>query len=148
MLRIDKFLMMDRLPNTCSKIRTQSGGVGFSEQPAYQISYKVKAAGCDYDHLPPAGCRHCARDIPLADRLRTRLLVVSKEARMVVHPYYNNWTGTLVNALPTICKTFDVPQQEGRPDWYADRTRGSPPGLLVIAKTRWRILPSVLRPLH
>jgi 23S rRNA pseudouridine1911/1915/1917 synthase len=63
------------------------------------------------------------------------LLVVNKPAGMVVHPAYQNWSGTLVNALAFHFK--DLPNRangEGNPG-LVHRIDKDTSGLLVIAKT-------------
>jgi 23S rRNA pseudouridine1911/1915/1917 synthase len=63
------------------------------------------------------------------------LLVVDKPAGMVVHPAYNNWTGTLVNALVYHFQNLpEMPDNEGRPG-LVHRIDKDTSGLLVIAKT-------------
>jgi len=68
------------------------------------------------------------------------LLVVNKDAGMVVHPGHNNWTGTLVNAL--VHHFQDLPataNNEGRPG-LVHRIDKDTSGLLVIAKTEASIV--------
>src|SRR5690606_1750638 len=63
------------------------------------------------------------------------LLVVNKPAGMVVHPAYNNWNGTLVNALAWHFKNLPTMENnEGRPG-LVHRIDKDTSGLLVIAKT-------------
>lgn len=63
------------------------------------------------------------------------LLVVNKPAGMVVHPAYNNWTGTLVNALAFHFQNLPtMPENHGRPG-LVHRIDKDTSGLLVIAKT-------------
>ena len=54
---------------------------------------------------------------------------------MVVHPAYNNWSGTLVNALAFHFKNLPtMPDNQGRPG-LVHRIDKDTSGLLVIAKT-------------
>jgi 23S rRNA pseudouridine1911/1915/1917 synthase len=63
------------------------------------------------------------------------LLVVNKPPGMVVHPAYNNWTGTLVNALAFHFQNLPtMPDNHGRPG-LVHRIDKDTSGLLVIAKT-------------
>jgi 23S rRNA pseudouridine1911/1915/1917 synthase len=63
------------------------------------------------------------------------LLVINKPAGMVVHPAYQNWSGTLVNALSYhFSKLPEMPDNEGRPG-LVHRIDKDTSGLLVIAKT-------------
>jgi len=62
--------------------------------------------------------------------------VVNKEAGMVVHPAYNNWSGTLVNALAYHFKNLpEMDGNEGRPG-LVHRIDKNTSGLLVIAKSK------------
>lgn len=62
------------------------------------------------------------------------LMVVNKEAGMVVHPGYNNYTGTLVNALLYHIRNLPEHGDEGRPG-LVHRIDKDTSGLILIAKT-------------
>jgi len=63
------------------------------------------------------------------------LLVLNKPAGMVVHPAFNNWSGTLVNALTYHFRQLPtMKNNEGRPG-LVHRIDKNTSGLLVIAKT-------------
>ena len=63
------------------------------------------------------------------------ILIVNKEAGMVVHPAYNNWSGTLVNALAHHFQQLPTMEgNDGRPGLVHRIDKGTS-GLLVIAKT-------------
>jgi len=63
------------------------------------------------------------------------LLVVNKAAGMVVHPAYQNWSGTLVNALTFHFQNLpEMVGNDGRPG-LVHRIDKDTSGLLVIAKT-------------
>ena len=63
------------------------------------------------------------------------LLVVNKPAGMVVHPAFQNWEGTLVNALAYHFQNLpEMPGNTGRPG-LVHRIDKDTSGLLVIAKT-------------
>ena len=63
------------------------------------------------------------------------LLIVNKEAGMVVHPAHQNWEGTLVNALAYHFQQLpEMEGNEGRPG-LVHRIDKDTSGLLVIAKT-------------
>jgi 23S rRNA pseudouridine1911/1915/1917 synthase len=67
------------------------------------------------------------------------LLIVNKEAGMVVHPGHGNWDGTLINALLYHLK--DVPlfkSGEIRPG-LVHRIDKNTSGILVIAKTEYAL---------
>ncbi|HJP62265.1 MAG TPA: RluA family pseudouridine synthase, partial [Mucilaginibacter sp.] len=62
------------------------------------------------------------------------VLVVNKEAGMVVHPGYNNYTGTLVNALVFHFQQLPtLPGNDGRPG-LVHRIDKDTSGLLLISK--------------
>jgi len=63
------------------------------------------------------------------------LLVINKPAGMVVHPAYQNWTGTLVNALAYHFQSLpNMKGNKGKPG-LVHRIDKDTSGLLVIAKT-------------
>ncbi|MDR3611179.1 MAG: RluA family pseudouridine synthase [Ignavibacteriaceae bacterium] len=64
------------------------------------------------------------------------LLIVNKEAGMVAHPAYANYTGTLVNALLHHINKLSNLNDLGRPG-IVHRIDKNTSGLLVIAKDEW-----------
>ena len=62
------------------------------------------------------------------------LLVVMKEAGMVVHPAYGNWTGTLVNGLMHHVEQLSEPEEETLRPGIVHRLDKDTSGLLVVAK--------------
>lgn len=139
LLRIDKFLM-DRLPNVSrSKVQEaiRSGYVKVNEQEI-KPNYKVRPSDEIIIALPepPRDTEVVPEDIPLNIIYEDEhLLVVNKQAGMVVHPAYNNWTGTLVNALAHHFQQLPTMEgNEGRPG-LVHRIDKDTSGLLVIAKT-------------
>ena len=138
-LRIDKFLM-DRLPNvTRNKVQQgiKDGFVTVNEQTV-KPNYKVHAGDEIVIALPepPRDTELVPEDIPLNIVFEDDyLLVVNKPAGMVVHPAYNNWTGTLVNALAYHFRQLPTMEgNDGRPG-LVHRIDKDTSGLLVIAKT-------------
>jgi len=138
-LRIDKFLM-DRLPNvTRNKVQNaiRDGFVRVNEGEI-KPNYKVRPQDEITISLPepPRDTEVVPEDIPLNIVFEDEyLLVVNKPAGMVVHPAYQNWTGTLVNALAYHFKNLpEMKGNEGRPG-LVHRIDKDTSGLLVIAKT-------------
>jgi 23S rRNA pseudouridine1911/1915/1917 synthase len=139
LLRIDKFLM-DRLPNvTRNKIQDaiDSGFIKVNDK-LIRPNYKVKPDDVIRVLLPePKRMEEIEPedldlDIVYED---DHLAVVNKPAGMVVHPAYQNWSGTLVNALAFHFK--DLPKREngeGNPG-LVHRIDKDTSGLLVVAKT-------------
>ena len=138
-LRIDKYLI-DRLPNV-SRSRVQAGikdgFVQVNEAPI-KPNYKVRPADTITVSLPqpPRNTEVIPEDIPLnIVHEDDDLMVVNKPAGMVVHPAYQNWTGTLVNALTFHFKNLpEMAGNDGRPG-LVHRIDKDTSGLLVIAKS-------------
>ncbi len=139
LLRIDKFLG-DRIPNSSrSKIQNaaHSGSI-LVNNVVVKPNYKVKPL----DEIsivlpyPPRENTLEPQNIPLDIIYEDdSLLVLNKQANMVVHPGYGNFDGTLVNAL---LYHFDqLPEMagnEGRPG-LVHRLDKNTTGIMVIAKT-------------
>ncbi len=138
-LRIDKFLM-DRLPNV-SRNKVQDAikdGYVLVNEASIKPNYKVRPDDVIVVALPepPRDTDVVPENIPLNIVYEDEvLLVVNKPSGMVVHPAYNNWTGTLVNALAYHFEQLPtMPENEGRPG-LVHRIDKDTSGLLVIAKT-------------
>lgn len=138
LIRIDKFLM-DRLPNvTRTKIQAgiHDGFVKVNEQPV-KPNYKVHPGDVMTISFPapPRVTDIVPENIPLNIVFEDdHLLVINKPAGMVVHPAYQNWTGTLVNALAYHFQQLPhLPGNDGRPG-LVHRIDKDTSGLLVIAK--------------
>jgi len=138
-LRIDKFLF-DRLPNASRNKIQGAIKLGFVLVNSKQIkpNYKIRPNDEIIISLPepPRDTEVIAEDIPLDIIFEDdHLLVVNKPAGMVVHPAYQNWSGTLVNALAYHFHQLpEMPDNEGRPG-LVHRIDKDTSGLLVIAKT-------------
>ncbi|WP_017259179.1 RluA family pseudouridine synthase [Pedobacter arcticus] len=138
LLRIDKFLML-RIENA-SRNRIQNAidaeNVLVNKKPI-KSSYKVKP----FDEIsivlphPPRDTEVYAEDIPLNITYEDDdVVLVNKEAGMVVHPGYGNWNGTLVNALVFHFKQLpQLPGNDGRPG-LVHRIDKDTSGLLLISK--------------
>ncbi len=139
LLRIDKFLM-DRLPNvTRTKIQTgiHEGFVKVNDK-TIKPNYKVHPSDVITVSFPepPRDTDIKPENIPLNIVFEDEhILVVNKVAGMVVHPAYQNWTGTLVNALAYHFQNLpQMPGNDGRPG-LVHRIDKDTSGLLVIAKS-------------
>ncbi|MEJ0031138.1 MAG: RluA family pseudouridine synthase [Bacteroidota bacterium] len=139
LLRIDKFLM-DRLPNV-TRTKIQEGiHLGFVRVNDHDVkpNYKIHPGDVVTVSLPepPRDTDVKPENIPLNIVFEDEhLLVVNKAAGMVVHPAYQNWTGTLVNALMYHFQNLPhMPGNEGRAG-LVHRIDKDTSGLLVIAKT-------------
>lgn len=143
LLRIDKFLM-DRLPNV-TRTKVQAGiheGFVLVNDKAVKPNYKVHPNDVVTVSLPepPRDSDVKPENIPLNIVFEDdHILVVNKSAGMVVHPAYQNWSGTLVNALTYHFQHLpNMPGNEGRPG-LVHRIDKDTSGLLVIAKTETAI---------
>lgn len=139
LLRIDKFLM-DRLPNVSRNKVQKAIRDGFVKVNEEEIKPNYKVRPGDEISIalpePPRDTDIVPEDIPLHIVYEDHeVLVVDKEAGMVVHPAYQNWSGTLVNALVWHFKHLpEMEGNEGRPG-LVHRIDKDTSGLLVIAKT-------------
>jgi 23S rRNA pseudouridine1911/1915/1917 synthase len=139
LIRIDKFLM-DRLPNVSRNKLQKAIKDGFVKVNDQQIKPNHKIHPHDVVTIalpePPRDTEVVPEDIPLNIVFEDEhLLIVNKSAGMVVHPAYQNWTGTLVNALAYHFQNLPEMQgNEGRPG-LVHRIDKDTSGLLVIAKT-------------
>ncbi|MEO9965350.1 MAG: RluA family pseudouridine synthase [Reichenbachiella sp.] len=138
-LRLDKFLM-DRLPNV-TRNKLQAGiKDGFIKVNDLEIkpNYKVHPGDVVIVALPdpPKDTDIVPEDIQINIVYEDDdLLVVNKEPGMVVHPAYQNWSGTLVNALAYHFENLPtMPNNDGRPG-LVHRIDKDTSGLLVIAKS-------------
>ncbi len=141
LLRLDKFLM-HRIENA-SRNRIQNAvdaGSVLVNDNTVKSSYRVKPHDVITVVLPhpPRDTEVYPENIPLRIPYEDDdILVVEKEAGMVVHPGYNNYSGTLVNALVYhFSQLPELPGNDGRPG-LVHRIDKDTSGLLVIAKNEW-----------
>lgn len=138
LLRIDKFLML-RIENASRnkiQVAIDAGNVLVNQNPV-KSSYKVKP----FDEIsivlphPPRDHEVYAEDIPINIAYEDDdVVLVNKEAGMVVHPGYGNWNGTLVNALVHHFNQLpQLPGNDGRPG-LVHRIDKDTSGLLLISK--------------
>jgi 23S rRNA pseudouridine1911/1915/1917 synthase len=139
LLRIDKFLMA-RLPSvTRTKIQDaiHNNFVKVNDKDI-KPNYKIHPNDVIVISFPqpPRETEVLPENIPLNIVYEDEhLLVINKAAGMVVHPAYQNWTGTLVNALAHHFQNLpQLPGNEGKPG-LVHRIDKDTSGLLVIAKT-------------
>ena len=137
MLRIDKYLMQVVENATRNKIQ-QAASLGniLVNEEAVKSNYKVKP----FDVIrvlmthPPFEYLLEPENIPIDVVYEDdQLLVVNKEAGMVVHPGHGNYSGTLVNALAYHFENLPMNSSE-RPG-LVHRIDKNTTGLLVVAKT-------------
>ncbi len=137
-LRVDKFLMNFIEHATRTKIQKAAtdGNIKINGN-VVKSNYKVKAGDTvtvEY-HSPKKEFELIPEDIPLNIVYEDDdLLIVNKEAGMVVHPGFGNYSGTLVNALAFHFKNLPNMGEEDRPG-LVHRIDKNTSGILVIAKT-------------
>ncbi|MBS1544862.1 MAG: RluA family pseudouridine synthase [Bacteroidetes bacterium] len=139
LVRIDKFLQ-DRLPNV-TRTKVQDGihnGFVKVNENTIKPNYKIHPGDVITVSLPepPRDTEVKPENLPLNIIYEDEhLLVVNKEPGMVVHPAFQNWSGTLVNALAYHFQNLPhMPGNEGRPG-LVHRIDKDTSGLVVIAKT-------------
>ncbi|HEY0975924.1 MAG TPA: RluA family pseudouridine synthase [Flavobacteriales bacterium] len=140
LMRMDKFLF-DHLANASrSRIAAaaRNGNIlvnGKAEKP----SYKVKP----FDEIsvvlpyPVREVELVPEDIPLEVLYEDKeILIINKQAGLVVHPGHGNWTGTLVNALLFhFGKLPSSPNQPVPRPGLVHRLDKNTSGVMVIGKT-------------
>ncbi len=142
-LRIDKFLF-DRIANISRNKIQDAINDGYIRVDGKMVkpNFKVKpghSVTLVYPKPPDSGYKVVAENIPLDIRYEDDdIIIVHKEAGMVVHPGVGNYRGTLVNALAHYMQDKELPIKEGnlgdRPG-LVHRIDKNTSGLLVIAKT-------------
>jgi 23S rRNA pseudouridine1911/1915/1917 synthase len=138
LLRIDKFLM-NRMENaTRNRIQNAADlGCILVNEKSVKSSYKVKPLDVISIVLPhpPRDTEIYPENIPLNIVFEDEdVVIINKPAGMVVHPGYNNYTGTLVHALAYHFE--NLPNLNGnyaRPG-LVHRIDKDTSGLLVISK--------------
>ncbi|MCF8235023.1 MAG: RluA family pseudouridine synthase [Bacteroidales bacterium] len=137
-VRIDKFLFEKIRNASRNKIQlaAKAGNILVNDE-AVKPSYKVKPGDRISIVLtyPPRDTEIHPEDIPIEVVYEDRdLLIVNKQAGMVAHPGYNNYTGTLVHALAHyLQKVSPLPNEEGL-GFLVHRIDKDTSGLLVTAK--------------
>lgn len=139
MIRIDKFLTSKIQNVSRNRIQTATdAGNILVNGKAVKSSYKVKPLDSISIVMayPPRDTTILPEDLPINIIYEDeQLIVLNKDAGMVVHPGHGNFSGTLVNALMYHLK--DVPlfsSGEVRPG-LVHRIDRNTSGILVVAKT-------------
>ncbi len=141
LLRVDKFLIVHLSGISRNRIQkaADAGFIMCGDRPIKR-SYKVKPGDVIRVMLDrPYYEKHItAEDIPLEIIYEDDdILVVNKQAGLVVHPGFGNWHGTLLNGLAWHMKdvaSFDINNPE---IGLVHRIDKDTSGLLVVAKTAY-----------
>ncbi len=139
LLRIDKYLHAKIEGISRNKLQNSSkAGNILVNGSAVKSNYKVKP-GDDISIVmayPPREIELIPEDIPINIVCEDEhLVVVNKEAGMVVHPGYGNYTGTLVNALVHHFDNLPRQNDEDIKPGLVHRIDKNTSGLLLVAKT-------------
>jgi len=138
-MRIDKYLV-NRLENTSrSKIQgaAEAGNILVNEL-AVKSNYKIKPEEVISIVLPhpPRDTEILPEDIPLNVVFEDEhILVINKNAGLVVHPGVGNYTGTLINALYHYFRDLPLFQTGNMRPGLVHRLDKNTSGILLIAKT-------------
>jgi len=138
-MRIDKYLV-NRMVNTSrSKIQAaaEAGNILVNEQ-AVKSNYKIKPEEVISIVLPhpPRDTEILPEDIPLDVVFEDEhILVINKNAGLVVHPGVGNYTGTLINALYYYFRDLPLFQTGDMRPGLVHRLDKNTSGILLIAKT-------------
>jgi 23S rRNA pseudouridine1911/1915/1917 synthase len=137
-IRIDKFIA-SRISKDISRTRIQgaaaAGSILVNGKPVKQ-NYKVRPLDELLLIIPRSGENGdlSPEDIPLEIVYEDEdVLVINKQAGLVVHPGLGNWTGTLVNALLFHYSTLPGSKDNQRPG-LVHRLDKDTTGLMVVAK--------------
>jgi 23S rRNA pseudouridine1911/1915/1917 synthase len=143
LLRIDKYLS-SRIENA-SRTRIQTaasaGNILVNEQ-VVKSNYRVKPLDLITIVMayPPREQEIIPEDIPLNIVYEDDdVIVVNKEAGMVVHPGHGNYTGTLINALAYRLKDLPLYQAGELRPGLVHRLDKDTSGILVVAKTEFSL---------
>lgn len=133
-LRIDKFLMMKIQNATRNKIQqaAKAGNILVNSE-AVKSNYKVRPNDIIKIVLtyPPRDPSIYPEELPLDVVFEDEdILVINKQAGLVVHPGHGNFTGTLLNGL----KFYFEKQGKGAQAFLTHRIDKDTSGLMVIAK--------------
>lgn len=138
LLRIDKFLMT-RIENaTRTKIQqaAEAGNILVNDKPV-KSNYKVKP----FDVIsivmahPPRVTEIQPENIPLDVVYEDdQLIVINKQAGLVVHPGFGNYSGTLVNALMFHFQDLPLFNENSPRPGLVHRLDKDTTGIMVVAK--------------
>ncbi len=137
-LRLDKYLAINMRNSSRSKIQAAADeGQLLVNGVSQKASYKVRPGDIVQIVMSRPKFRNeiISEDIPLNIIYEDdSLLLVNKEAGMVVHPGHGNYRGTLVNALTHHLKGLDLVEDSDMRAGLVHRIDKNTSGLLVVAK--------------
>lgn len=136
-IRLDKYITMFIENATRTKVQEaiKDGYVAVNGKKE-KVSYKIQAEDVIDITLPkPPPPEAVAEQLPLNIVYEDDdLIIVNKEAGMVVHPAFGNWTGTLVNGLLYYINDLPEVDEDNIRPGIVHRLDKDTSGLLVVAK--------------
>ena len=141
MLRIDKYLSarIENVSRTRVQAAAQAGNILVNENPV-KSNYRVKPLDVIQILLPnpPREIELIPQDLPINIVYEDDdVIVVDKQAGMVVHPAYGNYSGTLMNALMYHFRDLPLFQTGELRPGLVHRIDKNTTGLLVVAKNEY-----------
>ncbi len=138
-MRIDKYLVNRMMNTSRSKIQAaaEAGNILVNER-AVKSNYKIKPEEVISIVLPhpPRDTEILPEDIPLDIVFEDEeILVINKNAGLVVHPGVGNYTGTLINALYWYFRDLPLFQTGDMRPGLVHRLDKNTSGIMIIAKT-------------
>lgn len=139
MLRIDKYLQarIENISRNKIQVAAKAGNILANDNPV-KSNYRVKPKDVISIVMayPPREIELIAQNIPLNILFEDDdIVIVNKEAGMVVHPGHGNYTGTLVNALVYHFGNLPRQNQEEIKPGLVHRIDKNTSGILLIAKS-------------
>lgn len=143
LLRIDKFLFnkIENISRSKIQAAAEASCILVNETPV-KSNYKVKPADVISVVLPQPvyELQLIPQNIPLNILYEDdSLIVVNKEAGLVVHPGHGNYDGTLINGLMYHLKDYPLFQSGEMRPGLVHRIDKNTSGILVIAKTEFAL---------
>jgi len=137
-LRIDKFLInrLENISRNKIQMAAKADCVLVNNNPV-KSNYKVKPRDVISIVLthPPREIELIPQNIPVKIVYEDDdIIVVDKEAGMVVHPAYGNYSGTLVNALLYHLQQHSKQKDEEAKPYLVHRIDKNTSGILLVAK--------------
>ncbi len=136
-MRLDALLgSLDFLPSRSAAARLVEDGLVFVDGAQAPKKHAVRVGERIEIEVPPYDRGDLiAEDIPLDIRYEDgHMIVLSKQAGLVVHPAQGHWTGTLVHALLAHSDELGTMQGEDRPG-IVHRLDKDTTGLMMVAKS-------------
>ncbi len=138
-VRIDKFVMTKLEGATRNKVQNalDDGFITVNEKPV-KSNYKIRPGDeiVVYETRKVESTEVLPEELPLNIVYEDEeLLIINKEAGMVVHPGCGNYSGTLVNGLAFYLKREEIDTDELPRVGLVHRIDKNTTGLLLIAKT-------------